>query len=242
MSDIHHEFFIYDEKIFPEQDGEVLILAGDIMSLNTDIRILWFEKYIEIALQKFKHVIMVAGNHEFYGADFLTVISILNQMDKRYNNFHFLNHKSIKIGGVNFIGATLWSSPSYASFASINDGNYIRLGNLPFNYNFLCELNSRSKDFIREELENKKSEKNVVVTHFGPDPYLCPDEYKSCSNNDYYFSSGFQYHFHHANLWLFGHTHASIDTKINGCRFVTNPRGYAHELNKNYSSNKIIII
>jgi predicted phosphodiesterase len=32
-----------------------------------------------------------------------------------------------------------------------------------------------------------------------------------------------------ADLWIFGHTHEAVDTVVEGCRIVSNPRGYPGE-------------
>lgn len=32
-----------------------------------------------------------------------------------------------------------------------------------------------------------------------------------------------------ADVWIFGHTHYSIDTDVHGCRVTSNPRGYPGE-------------
>lgn len=111
-SDIHG---LWEEVVFPE--GDVLILAGDICR-----DYLWGNHTIDAELQyhrdldqlndflgnlkkekKYKHIILIAGNHDF-------CFQHRHESSKKLTNAIYLEDSSIKIDGVKFYGSpwTKW--------------------------------------------------------------------------------------------------------------------------------------
>ena len=122
-SDFHIEKY---DKINIEEfitpSAPYLILAGDIGSLY---------KYDQLKLflfnlsQKYKGIIYVPGNHEFYtikgrpGLPFFKLINLLNTLQEEIPNLYILNRGVLKIEKYYIIGCILWSNcPDNEKFPS----------------------------------------------------------------------------------------------------------------------------
>lgn len=84
----------------PELDVDVVILDGDIGSHTRGL--LWASSAFQ------QPVIYVAGNHEYYDAH----LGLLDEMQKpvwEHSGLHFLERRSLELGGVRFLGCSLWS-------------------------------------------------------------------------------------------------------------------------------------
>ncbi len=234
MSDLHMEFG--SKFTFSPMLDTILVLAGDIDNDHGAL-----EYFIAQASKNFLAVIMVAGNHEFYGHEYHNTLTILGDIETRITNFYLLNNECVTFNDVTFIGATLWSSPGPGVFERINDHYQVRYDGYRLNSEHITEFNEQSKNFIKFWLKQGTGKK-VVVTHFGPDAALTHFKWRDQRTmNTYFWSGGFQYHMHHADMWLYGHTHDSGDTIVDGCRCVCNPYGYyMEETNPDFNNNLIL--
>ncbi len=220
MSDLHFEFGWM--KVFKEKKLDtVLVLAGDV-----DSRAVNLEAFIDHACNNFAAVVMVAGNHEFYGNDYEETMDLLFNLDMEFENFHFLENDTVKIEDVTFLGGTLWSEPDWGVFNKINDAHVISYWGRRLLDTDIAEFCRGTKRFLKEALD-KIEGKKVVVTHFGPDKVLMDPRWSKYDNiNTYFWAKGLQDEFHKADMWLFGHTHDPQDMMVDGCRCVCNPHGY----------------
>lgn len=100
LSDLHLEF---GGLRLPEADADVTVLAGDIgVGLQG----------IEWALQAIpfhQPVIYVMGNHEFYGQRSMPELWKKAREKVAGTHVHLLENEAVEIGGVRFLGATLWT-------------------------------------------------------------------------------------------------------------------------------------
>lgn len=244
FSDIHNEIRRSKNKeefIIPEHNTDhetILVLAGDIDHLKQT------KKYAEKYSDRFKAVIFVAGNHEYYGQH------IKKDEHHGYSekeNVYFLNNSSIIIDDVRFIGGTLWSnidtSPSnYDSIKNTsNDYKYIRYGN---NYsrlkiNDVLFENYKTKEFFKKELNKKFNGKTVVISHHSP-----TIKHANCRQNipvDYtYFSTDLEDIINIPDVWIHGHIHRFLDEIRNETRYIINAVGYFDESTV-YQENAFII-
>ena len=101
-SDIHNEFDIWKPKN-PDK-ADVLILAGDII-VNQMLSDKSCINFFNQCAKKFKHVIYVMGNHEYYGADFLTALDLIKNKLSHLSNLYILNNPIIFniVGGVDYL-------------------------------------------------------------------------------------------------------------------------------------------
>lgn len=253
-SDLHIEFF-KDFQFPAANEIDVVILAGDICPGT---------RVLEVA-QKFQRhceatVIVVAGNHEFYGYDHPEHIATLRRDAQRLMEVFFLENESVIIGGVRFLGCTLWTNfalfgdqyiARYKSIArnSLTDFDVIRHGNRRFTPDDAAVEFERSYTWLETELAKPFSGKTVVVTHFLPHREGIHPQNATPGNNHLipYFTSDCSplMQKYPISLWTYGHTHNSVDVVVeNGVRLVSNQRGYPNE-NQSYTQfdvNKIIRI
>jgi len=128
LSDLHLEFldsetsfasinapFIQRLQSLPVL-APVLILAGDIGIIsdpptsseevsNESI----YQQFLRFVAAKWTHVLVVTGNHEYYGREIYETDSRIREFCKSVgSNLHFLQMNSVDIKGVRFLGATLW--------------------------------------------------------------------------------------------------------------------------------------
>lgn len=164
--------------------------------------------------------------------------------DSPYIN-DLLNDGEITIGGMQFIGSTLWtdydlsnSKSTSALFAleKMHDYRVIRF-NQGGRYRKLTvgdtvRLHSEGLTYLKQQLAISKNnnQKTVVISHHGPSAQSVTPEYKDdklapayCSNLDAIL------HEFEPQLWIHGHTHHNVDYHIGKTRVLSNQRGYVPE-------------
>lgn len=248
VSDIHLEINGHIEPFLPkcdiETECEVLCLLGDIGLISTDI----YSKFIEEQSKRYKHVIIIAGNHEYYNVSIELGNEILTKKVRKYNNVYFLNNDYVIINKVKFIGTTLWSKIPYEYYNEIMD--YIsdyrhirkfkisdtnRLHELSVNY-ITNELNSK------ERKESKEYNKVVILTHHAPFMNSAAPHFNGKRTQHAYATDLTELvKDKEVALWAFGHVHWRNDIVINGTRFYSNCYGYKTEDTNGYD-NKFIEI
>src|SRR5687768_17337023 len=98
LSDLHCEFEPYSP---PPAAADVVVLAGDIHHAT---------KGLDWAAGHFpgQTVVYVAGNHEYYGESLPKLTQQLRERAAELG-IAFLENDAITIGGVRFLGCTLWT-------------------------------------------------------------------------------------------------------------------------------------
>jgi Icc-related predicted phosphoesterase len=109
LSDLHVEFAPFVPGADASAAADVVVLAGDIHKGVLGIR--W-------AAETFpgKPVVYVAGNHEFYGGHWERTLAEMRAEAKELG-IQFLENDSIEIGGVRFLGCTLWTDFEYFRYS-----------------------------------------------------------------------------------------------------------------------------
>jgi predicted phosphohydrolase len=187
-----------------KKDADILILAGDIGNPYDKI----YDDFIQYCSKLFIHVLIVAGNHEYYDSSIYETDIKINDVCKQFTNTHYLNNKIFKYNEIIFIGTTLWSEISKEiethDFYSMNDYNKIK------NFSpYLCNkyFNENLK-FITDTLNDNKNDKCVIITHHAPSYKCIPKEHIGDILNCCY-ASNLDFLFKSNNLigWIYGHTH-----------------------------------
>jgi Icc-related predicted phosphoesterase len=259
-SDVHLEF---GDLEFTNEGADVLVLAGDIMiaqylydhTADTIQRSIdlgnklgdrqkeatKYRGFLERASSQFKHVIMIAGNHEFYHGRWHQALETMKLECNQFTNIYFLEDQVKEIDDILFVGATLWTDMNnndwhtkYQVKQGMSDFKIIK--NDKNNYHSLhpddvIVRHTKSLEFIKNTIVNT-SKKIVVVTHHAPSDMSVADCYKGdilmngayrSNLEDFIMDSNI-------NLWCHGHTHFSFDYMLGNTRVVCNPRGYiGHE-------------
>lgn len=241
LSDLH-----LDHQPFPllqggrrvDEQADVVVLAGDI-----DEGVAGFNW----ARQTFPHkpIIYVAGNHEFYRHHWAQHLDAMRAEAKKYD-IVFLETDAIDLGGVRFLGCSLWtdfellgaenkSDAMRRANASMNDYHHIRITRTAEFYwvnskRLIPALTERRHRNSLEWLENKleggaEPAKTVIVTHHAPHPQSVEPRHAANLLTAAYCSDLTRL-MGKAGLWIHGHMHHSLDYTVNGTRVVCNPRGY----------------
>lgn len=112
VSDLHLDSL--EDPISKLQSGliipsaHVLAVIGDTCSLDGPM----FEEFLNYVAPRFKHVLIVNGNHEYYSETTHTIqqlktsqVSTISQFD----NVTLLDNSFVDIDGFRIVGSTLWS-------------------------------------------------------------------------------------------------------------------------------------
>src|ERR1035437_3590345 len=97
------------EKILPIMENEkeqVLVLAGDITMFKY---LNLYQQFYQDVSDRFKLVLVVAGNHEFYRHNFLTGYAEYSQFLGQFDNIVLLQDNSYQIEDFHIFGATMWT-------------------------------------------------------------------------------------------------------------------------------------
>jgi predicted phosphodiesterase len=238
VSDLHLEFYnklktLLNYMKFNEwPDADVLILAGDVFNLKSKNKWLKekFKKLINLFKEKYKYVIYVAGNHEYYGCKEANISideadTLLKEICQTLGIIHLqkstftlqLPNRQIK-----FFGCTLWTLVSEKTFAKMNDHLATR------NNNTIVNLHVEHEKWLRKELINNKDH-CVVITHHVPSYKLTHSRFMNSTMNDG-FSANLDHLLHYKiNAWIYGHSHETVRLKINNTYCANNPAGYPDE-------------
>lgn len=263
MSDIHLEFEHYrsdDSKgvgyfevpVLPNDSETVLILAGDIGMISSQRTIVPF---IDEMTARFKAVIYVLGNHEYYRSNFSNGAAILKTM-LAHTTAHVLDNSSVVIDDVIFVGTTMWTDYNkgdeitmYQAQRCMNDYNLIKINHddvtLRLSPHDVLKKYAQNKDFLINALSNVQTDlKKVVITHHLPSEKSVNEMFAGDANNYSYFSNLEDVIVEYQpNLWVHGHTHCSAEYNINDTKVVCNPRGYTpNDLNIEFDPCKIVVI
>lgn len=105
LSDLHNEFVPYQPNPDAVANANVIVLAGDIDEGT---------KGLDWARDSFpkSEIIYVAGNHEFYRNHWDRLLIDMRQKAQRLG-IHFLENQVVMLGGLRFLGATLWTDYDY---------------------------------------------------------------------------------------------------------------------------------
>jgi predicted phosphodiesterase len=233
-SDIHLEFAPFSP---PAMDADAIVLAGDIGEGLSGLE--WARKRFPSS-----EILYVAGNHEFYGARLPDAINDL-AAEAETLGIHFLENRSAVVGGVRFLGATLWTDYAlyakneeetgrfmFAARRSMNDYRFIRFGPKRrkgrdrVRPDQLLDMHQASSAWLTDRVAEPWQGKTVVVTHHAPHRLSVPPSYAGDAHTPCYASHLPELVRQPVDLWIHGHIHHSMDCPIEGTRVLCNPRGY----------------
>ncbi len=245
LSDLHLEWqkfrLVHNDRRI--DDGvDVVVLAGDISEGVQGIR--WARECFVT-----KEIVYVPGNHEFYGHNIDATSEHMKEVAKRMG-VHLLQRYSVTIGGVRFLGATMWTD--FEVFGADNRAKCMHEAGMVMN-DYWCIKTSEGferntsggirqrlfmpADSLREhqlntswldaELATGDPYKTVVVTHHAPHWNSVELKYAADMVSAAYVSDltrlmGL------SRYWIHGHMHSESDYVVNGTRVVANPRGRVH--------------
>ena len=229
LSDLH---LSQGELPIPDADADLVVLAGDIARPARAIA--WASRIP-------KPVLYVAGNHEFYGGTIEGTAAELKRLAAG-SNVRVLDCEEVRIGGVRFLGATLWTDFRIAGEGEaraaaareaerfMRDFSVVRMGEARFTPEASAALFARHAAWLAARLAEPHPGPTVVITHHAPSPKSIHPRFEGSPLNACFVSDAERLlDGHRARLWIHGHTHDSFDYAVNGTRVICNPRGYAKD-------------
>lgn len=240
LSDLHLEI----NQQYPSFEiplcAKHLILAGDIGRLVDYDN---YRDFLQKQTDRFEHVFLVLGNHEFYGGTFAGGLEKARQLEREpsFNGRLVVLHRrryNIPGSRVTVLGCTLWSKVSHESRDivrskikdfqkiegwTVDDHNAAHDSDLAL---LLDEIQSVQQENRRAEKQSQK-QSILVVTHHAPSlrrtssPQHENSPWKSAFGTDILSQTT-----NRVKVWVFGHTHYTTDFKECGIRVVSNQRGY----------------
>ena len=258
LSDLHNEFLRGDNVPFnhhwsgsiPETDADIIVLAGDI---DTGQR--GADWAIEESVRLSKPVIYVLGNHEFYRHEYSSLKNEVSDLCDG-TDVHCLDYGELIYRGLRFIGATLWTDyavdtrlPQDLSMFYVEKGladhkviSY-KYGDKTRRFTPLDALSIHKNElsWIEKQLAQPFDGKTVVITHHGPHP-VCrhPDYPMSDIGSAFYSDLSRLIERFDIDLWIYGHTHANLDTVISSTRILSNQAGYPGENVKGFDAGFVL--
>jgi len=227
ISDIHLEYRLFGYKIAPCPRPNMAILAGDICESFNDKYI----KFLRQTKRDFDHVLLVAGNHEYYNKrkyDIDTTDNYLDAICVRTGCI-YLNRKvfSITVGdkNVNFLGCTLWAQimphERLEATFKLNDFDRIHISVDDFN-----ALHKRDLEWLTSQI--KKYDNAIVISHHAP--LFEMSLARKGKSNPIGFGTNLTYLFKNNILaWISGHTHNCKIMEYNKTMCISNCLGYPKE-------------
>lgn len=220
----------------PRTDADVVVLAGDLARPPAGAE--WARRFSQ-------PVLYVPGNHEFYGSSIEATRAELHRLCDG-SNVHVLDGHAIELGGVRFIGTTLWTDFQIAGHGAAADAAMAQAQGFMRDFKVVqiagenglrtltpadtTEMFTQESRWLEERLAEPHAGPTVVITHHAPspgsiNPRFAGSPLNACFVSDLERLMGAD----RVPLWIHGHTHDSFDYTVNGTRVLCNARGYAKD-------------
>ncbi len=263
LSDLHLESQP-QLRFAPTPGADVLVLAGDIGSYqngsrltDADFGLARFSPRADLAAWPVP-VLYLPGNHEYDGQDFDATHTRLRETCERLG-LVWLERETVLLGGVRFVGTTLWSDfdalvePQEPSTVAIKKrSKAMRAANFYLNKaatqkngalwlaDGVREQSLICQAWLRSALGTAFDGPTVAVTHFAPSLHSADPRY-GLTPGTAGFCNALDDLLPHARLWLHGHLHSRHDYTHRNCRVVCQALGYAGKgEQEGYNPQKLI--
>jgi len=223
VSDLHVEFHQdQGSGFFQSLDPggvDVLIVAGD---LAIDLRGMLFESLVALG-RRFKNVVYVPGNHEYYHSDRKKVRKVLDRVESAMSNVFPLDMNTVTIDGQRFIGHTLWFKDTVQARVGQKHISDFQMIGGDFG-EWVYKENGKVRKWFMKSIHKD----DIVVTHHLPS-LKCSGQHWHRSVLQPYFVCPMDTTIGSKKplVWVYGHTHDSHDLLIGDTRMICNPFGYA---------------
>lgn len=215
----------------PTIDADVTVIAGDLGT--PDEAIAWARAFE-------RPVVLIPGNHEYHGHSIPGALRRLRELAEG-THVHVLANDALVIGGVRFLGTTLWTDYRLYDDAEaralaiaeahrlIRDYRAIRLDDdgTPFTPLAAAALFADNARWLEERLAEPHDGPTVVVSHHAPSPRsVHPRFAESIVNPSFVSNAEHLLDARRVALWIHGHAHDGFDYAVHGTRVLCNPRGH----------------
>jgi 3',5'-cyclic AMP phosphodiesterase CpdA len=226
---------------------DVAVLAGDIHCRPQAVA-----EWVRACpvLKRAQAVLWVPGNHEYYDGRLHARAAALRAAADAtaVPPLQLLDGETQVIGGVRFVGCTLWTdfelridTPQGAQADRAR--GMAAAERVVVDYRAIgwdagpeprrltpqdtLDLHRAQRAWLQAALQRPFAGPTVVVTHHGPHRGSLAPRHAADWVSTAFISELPAAFFEGPVLWVHGHTHSSRDYRVGGCRVVCNPRGYA---------------
>lgn len=246
VSDLHLEHAIeYQLPVAEDQKDIVLFLAGDICEYD---KLFVLFRFLKDVCARFKNVIYIAGNHEYYHGHIPNSRNNFIERAKKElpENFIFLHNEMVQLDDVSIIGTTLWTDYDKANPIAMNYGerfitdySLIKFGNYELLRAIITvEEHKNSIEFLKKSFK-EMGNKSIVMTHHAPCYKSISEQWAGHPANPVFVSDLSELiHEGKPNFWLHGHCHSSFKYDIYDTRVICNPRGYPYKGTSRIENNE----
>jgi len=240
VSDLHLDFVKHPIKNWREiitPSAPCLAILGDTCEL-TNMSL--FQYFLEAISPHWEHILILNGNHEFYGYKPRQNKEKLEAKQKKviskFNNVHLLENSYIDLEGVRVVGTTLWTHVPANAVADvewyINDYRSIYTGKRMIDAKITNSWHETAVRYLNTVIDESPLPV-VVLTHHAPLMHGTSDpKYEQSKDSDTRLANhGFATNLEslmkeNVKLWAFGHTHWCCDFTHRDTRIYSNARGY----------------
>lgn len=228
LSDLHLETIPFPDRFAPPRpDFDVLVAAGDMFEGDPPRAMRTVRR-----LAGDSEAVFVMGNHEHWCGEVDGNVEVARAAASA-EGVRLLDRDEARIGGVRFLGCTLWSdfrlggdldpsTPTGEQVEAEHDGgsHLITIGDTR-------RLHARDLAWLESRLGEPVGGTTVVVTHHAPSPHCLPPKalgnwWAGISASDLTRLTDASA----AALWAHGHVHRRVDLlRPGGTRIVCNPAG-----------------
>ena len=215
ISDIHLEFGSFDLPVIEGESEQILCINGDLnparclyeVNLGTGRST---EAFFENIQDRFKDVLYISGNHEYYHGDVNTDDQLFKDICDIFGYTFLQNGEHKDIDDTRFIGATLWSDfenqdphsmmccgDAMNDFKIISDSAhepnlnrfYYPGMKAPFVPSHALSRHYQHRTSIFNKLAETKGKKTVVMSHHAPSYQSISPSYRNSHVNGAYYSN-----------------------------------------------------
>jgi len=240
-------------------EADICVVAGDVTDGMEDSL-----KWVGGCIRSHMPVVFVPGNHEYFGYDVPDARRRAASLSADLGVV-LLDDGAADIGGVRFVGGTLWTDFMLfegagegalftqrecmgAAKSTLGDYDEIwateasdRVIARTFSPRDAVGLHRATLSYLDRELALHEEGPLVVVTHHAPSPLSIAEKFSTLPTSAAFASDLNQFiEAYQVDAWLHGHVHDSFDYQIGRTRVVCNPRGYEAHQNPVFDPRKVI--
>lgn len=251
-------------NILPDDHRDVdsvLVLAGDILTGEV---VHLTEPFWKDVTSRFRAVVYVPGNHEFYYRDVETcwdriIRATIKKFDIDFSKMIMPSGPDVTgeydIDDYRIIMTTMWTSYGRDNsmvkvLAEQKSKDYQRIyigsGTARVRAKHILDIHKRQAEWLWDAVDraNDEGRKVMVVTHHTPSLKSSHPDYANerWSNHTYHNTfDAKELIDHQVDVWVHGHVHDHVDIVLScGTRVLCNPFGYLYQYDNGYVRNLIL--
>lgn len=222
VSDVHTEFHRDKGLDFSTNlpvVSDTLVIAGDFASERTMVR------NLDILCKRFKNVLYVFGNHEYYNADKTQLHNKIVKLENRYPGFKKINNEVVEIEGKRILGATMWFRDD--PFNVVHKNGFPDFTQIKNYEEWVYQENEKTTKFFKENCKVG----DIIVTHHVPCQLSIAEEHRNSNWNRFFLCDQTEIiRENKPSYWIHGHTHDTFSYNLYDTGIECRPFGYiGHE-------------